>query len=46
MSFSEKFYSHKGNVADKWEGYMNIYDEILKPIKNQCKSILEIGEKQ
>ena len=43
MLFSEKFYSHKGNVADKWEGYMDIYDEILKPIKNDCKSILEIG---
>lgn len=41
--FSEIFYSHTGNVADKWEGYMNIYDEIFKPIKNSCKSILEIG---
>ncbi len=44
--FSEIFYSHTGNVAHKWEGYLNVYDEILKPIENSCKSILEIGEKQ
>ena len=32
-SFSEVFNSHKGHYADKWEGYLFIYDEIFSQDK-------------
>jgi len=42
-SFSEVFNNHKGNYADKWEGYLFIYDEIFLHWKSRAISLLEIG---
>ena len=42
-SFSQVFNSHKGNYADKWEGYLFVYDEIFLNWKCKELSLLEIG---
>ena len=41
--FSDTFCKHKGNIADKWEGYLAIYDDILGRNRLQCNDFLEIG---
>jgi SAM-dependent methyltransferase len=43
LKFSDVFEFHQGNSADKWQGYLKIYDEELSLIKNNCKKFLEIG---
>ncbi len=35
--------SHTGNVSDKWSSYLDIYDELFTPYKNQEIRLLEIG---
>ena len=42
-TFSEVFNYHKGHYADKWEGYLFIYDEIFLQWKSRAISLLEIG---
>lgn len=42
-SFSEVFNAHKGHYADKWEGYLFIYDEIFLQWKSKAVCLLEIG---
>jgi SAM-dependent methyltransferase len=37
LKFSDVFDLHQGNSADKWEGYLKIYDEELSLVKNNCK---------
>lgn len=43
LTVSEAFCRHKGNIADKWEGYLAIYDNILERKRSQCIDFLEIG---
>jgi len=42
-TFSDAFCRHKGNIADKWEGYLAVYDNILERKRSQCIDFLEIG---
>jgi 23S rRNA U2552 (ribose-2'-O)-methylase RlmE/FtsJ len=42
-SFTEAFCRHRGNIADKWEGYLAVYDEILQRKRSECANFLEIG---
>ena len=42
-SFSEVFNLHKGHYADKWEGYLFVYDEIFLNWKTRAFTLLEIG---
>jgi len=37
------YQEHKQKRSDKWELYLNTYDNILEPIKDEVKSIFEIG---
>ena len=43
ISFSSLFINHNGNHADKWRGYLDIYDEILLNFKNHKINFLELG---
>jgi len=43
LSFSEAFCRHRGNLADKWEGYLVVYDEVLQRKRAKCAHFLEIG---
>ena len=42
-TFSDAFCAHKGNIADKWEGYLAVYDEILERKRSRCIDFLEVG---
>ena len=41
--FSQVNAAHTGNGADKWQHYLNAYDEILKPFQGEDVSLLEVG---
>lgn len=41
--FSEVFSRHRGNGADKWEGYLRLYDEVLGNRSSSFFDVLEIG---
>lgn len=43
MSYSETFQNHRGNAADKWEGYLLTYDIELEPLRDRVRKMLEIG---
>lgn len=34
---------HEGKISDKWESYLELYDSVLRPIKTNEVSLLEIG---
>lgn len=34
---------HIGKVSDKWESYIDVYDELFQEIYGSVESILEIG---
>jgi cephalosporin hydroxylase len=42
-TYSDIFLAHTGNNADKWEGYLHSYDEILTPLRERCRNFMEIG---
>jgi hypothetical protein len=35
--------AHQGKVSDKWDSYVQIYDELFQNKRNSIESILEIG---
>ncbi len=45
ISFYNAYKKHKGNLSDKWEGYLYIYSKFLKPyiLENKPINLLEIG---
>lgn len=42
-SLTEIFYQNRGNISDKWEQYLAIYDYELKSLQGKRVSLLEIG---
>ena len=42
-SFTEAFCRHRVHIADKWEDYLAVYDEILQRMRSECANFLEIG---
>lgn len=42
-SYSEVFQNHRGNAADKWEGYLHTYDLELPSLRGRTRRLLEIG---
>lgn len=42
-SYSELFCLHKNNIADKWEGYLPVYDRLFAELRDKCSRLLEIG---
>lgn len=43
MNFKTQHLSHKGKVTDKWASYLEAYNDIFEPFKDNAKYILEIG---
>jgi glycosyltransferase involved in cell wall biosynthesis len=43
MSFEELHNQHQSKVADTWSAYLQEYDRILKPRRDEPLSLLEIG---
>ncbi len=42
-SLKTLYETHQGKVSEKWALYLNDYDHILAPYRNQAISLLEIG---
>ncbi|MCU7365939.1 class I SAM-dependent methyltransferase [Pantoea stewartii] len=42
-SLSKLYQEHDNKRSDKWELYISVYDNILMPVKNEIKSVFEIG---
>lgn len=42
-TFIEVFCEHKNNIADKWEAYLPVYDELFSRYRRRCERFLEIG---
>lgn len=40
---SSLFYANQGNISDKWEQYLAVYEAELKPWHGKSVSLLEIG---
>jgi GT2 family glycosyltransferase/SAM-dependent methyltransferase len=43
ISLTSLFYANRGNISDKWEQYLAIYDAELRPWQQRGVSLLEIG---
>jgi len=43
MKLSRLYKKHDGNVSDKWQLYLKVYDEIFEPLKDKNIRLLEIG---
>lgn len=43
LSFKEIFFSNQGNASDKWENYLEIYNEVFQKFRGKHPYILEIG---
>ena len=43
VNFSKIFLSHKGNLADKWNSYLFVYDKTLSECAGRNINILEVG---
>lgn len=41
--FSDIHKRHQSNSADKWQHYLDVYDEALLPYQQQAVNVLEIG---
>jgi hypothetical protein len=42
-TLKEIFTKHKGKVSDKWELYLNVYEQIFKEYRSKPIKLLEIG---
>lgn len=42
-SFREVFFAHEGKYSDKWDSYLDVYDQFLNNIRYNRVNILEIG---
>lgn len=42
-TYSEVFQNHRGNAADKWEGYLHTYDIELPSLRGRTRRMLEVG---
>lgn len=42
-SFIDIFCAQKNNIADKWESYLSIYNDLFAEYREKCARFLEIG---
>lgn len=42
-TISELYGAHGGKVSDKWSNYINVYDVLFEGIRENVKSLLEVG---
>ena len=43
MKLSKLYKKHNGNISDKWQLYLRVYDEIFEGLKDKSIRLLEIG---
>jgi hypothetical protein len=43
ISFRETINLHKGNLVDKWDSNITVYDQIFPEIRNSVKTVVEVG---
>lgn len=41
--FSDAYYAQSGKYTDKWASYLDVYGRLLDPVRENIRSVLEIG---